>query len=77
MKTTEGNERIWSGLAHVLGYLAVKDLKTLEQRVEILARLGYSNQDIAKICGTTPLSVSVRKASLSKKRHTKNRPKRK
>lgn len=39
MKTTEENERIWTGLAHVLGYLAVKDLKTLEQRVEILARL--------------------------------------
>jgi DNA-binding NarL/FixJ family response regulator len=65
MKDTDQVEQRW--LPNVLGYLAVKDLATLEERVEVLARLGYANKDIAKICGTTPLSVSVRKANLNKR----------
>jgi hypothetical protein len=50
----------------ILGYLAIKDLGTLEDRVGVLARLGYVNREIAQICDTTPLSVAVRKAGLRK-----------
>ena len=59
-------------LGLVLGYLAVKDLKGLEDRVAVLARLGYGNKEIARICDTTPLTVAVRKSGLkSKNRRTR------
>jgi hypothetical protein len=69
----EGNPN--SNLALVFGYIAIKDLKTLEDRVAVLARLGYKNAEIAKICDTTPLSVSVRKAGLNKGRKAKAKSK--
>ena len=50
----------------VLGWLAIKESKTLEERVAILSRLGYENREIATICDTTTGSVSVRKAGLKK-----------
>jgi len=53
----------------VLGYLAIKDLATLEERVGVLARLGYQNREIAQICDTTPSSVAVRKAGLKKEKN--------
>ena len=55
-------------LALVFGYIAVKDLQRLEDRVDILGRLGYGNQEIARICGTTPLTVAVMKSGLKKKK---------
>ena len=55
-----------ANLKLVLGYLAIKDLVTLEERVGVLVRFGYENREIAQICDTTPLSVSVRKAGLKK-----------
>jgi DNA-binding NarL/FixJ family response regulator len=64
-----------SNLALVFGYIAIKELKTLEERVAVLARLGYKNAEIAKICGTTPLSVSVRKAGLNKGKRRKPKSK--
>lgn len=54
-------------LALVFGYIAIKELERLEDRVRVLARLGYSNQEIATICDTTPLTVAVRKVDLKKK----------
>jgi hypothetical protein len=56
------DENQWMKL--VLGWLAVKESTTLEERVGILSRLGYENKEIAQICDTTPGSVSVRKAGL-------------
>ncbi len=38
-------------LALVFGYIAVKELQRLEDRVVVLSRLGYGNVEIAKICG--------------------------
>jgi hypothetical protein len=55
-------------LALVFGYIAVKELQRLEDRIRVLDRLGYGNQEIALICDTTPLTVSVRKAELKRKK---------
>jgi hypothetical protein len=65
-KKTEQDTPPPAYLKLTLGYLAIKDLGTLEERVGVLARLGYENREIAQICDTTPLSVSVRKAGLKK-----------
>jgi DNA-binding CsgD family transcriptional regulator len=54
-------------LALVFGYIAIKDLQRLEDRIRVLSQLGYGNQEIARICDTTPGTVSVRKADLKKK----------
>jgi hypothetical protein len=52
----------------VFGYIAIKELQRLEDRVRVLARLGYGNQEIASICDTTPLTVAVIKSKLKKKK---------
>jgi len=49
-------------LALVLGYIATKDLPTTEKKVAILAKLGYSNQEMAKICGTSDTVVKTLKS---------------
>lgn len=54
-------------LALVFGYIAVKDLQRVEDRVRVLSRLGYGNQEIATICGTTPMTVAVMKHGLKKR----------
>jgi len=54
-------------LALVFGYIAVKDLQRMEDRVRVLARLGYGNQEVAMICGTTPMTVAVMKSGLKRR----------
>ncbi|GEM_PF-3086685 len=49
----------------LLGYLCVKDLKTLPEMVEVLDRFGFSGPDIAKICNAA--EGSIRNARLGKK----------
>jgi DNA-binding CsgD family transcriptional regulator len=66
-KASKGEQALPS-LALVFGYIAVKDLQRLEDRVRVLARLGYGNQEIARICGTTPLTVAVMKSGLKRKK---------
>lgn len=56
-------------LALVFGYIAIKELQRMEDRIRVLARLGYGNQEIAMICGTTPATVSVLKSALKKKKY--------
>lgn len=55
-------------IALVFGYIAVKDEKRGEDKIKILARLGYGNKEIATICGTTPGRVAVVKSIHKKKR---------
>jgi hypothetical protein len=55
-------------LALVFGYIAIKELGRLEDRVRVLARLGYGNQEIALICDATPNAVAVLKHGLKKKK---------
>lgn len=54
-------------LALVFGYIAVKELQRLEDRVVVLSRLGYGNAEIAKICDSTPAAVRTVKSAAKKK----------
>lgn len=54
-------ENALPSLALVFGYIAVKELQRIEDRVAVLSRLGYGNQEIAMICDTTPASVATLK----------------
>jgi DNA-binding CsgD family transcriptional regulator len=49
-------------LSLVLGFMAVRELGRLEDRVKVLARLGYPNAEIAVICDTTADSVRALKS---------------
>jgi hypothetical protein len=74
-KSKENNdEQALPSLALVFGYIAIKELSRLEDRVRVLSNLGYGNQEIAKICDTTPMTVAVMKSGLKSKRKTKRRP---
>lgn len=53
-------------LAIVLGYIATKDLTTTEKKVAVLAQLGYSNNDMAKICGTNKKVIRTLKSKVKK-----------
>lgn len=53
-------------LAVVLGYIATKDLTTTEKKVAILTKLGYSNKDMVKICGTTDKVIRTLKSKVKK-----------
>jgi hypothetical protein len=44
-------------LSLVFGYIAIKDLQRLEDRVTVLSRLGYGANEIAAICDTSPATV--------------------
>lgn len=57
-------------LALVFGYIAIKELQSLPDRIAVLHRLGYGNQEIATICGTSVGTVAVQK-SVNKKRKNK------
>ena len=50
----------------VLGYIATKDLATTEKKVAVLSQLGFSNLDMAKICGTTPGVIKTLKSKAKK-----------
>ncbi len=73
-KQSEGQEL--PSLSRVFGYMAVKELSLLEDRVKLLARLGYPNREIAIICDTTPETVATLKAKPSKG-HKRGRPRKK
>lgn len=62
-------------LSRVFGYIAVKELTRLEDKIRILARLGFGNDEIAAICDTSPGSVRTFK-SIAKNRKRKAIPKR-
>ena len=51
----------------MFGYIAVKELQRREDRVRVLARLGYGNAEIATICNTTPAAVRTLKSAVKKK----------
>ena len=53
-------------LALVLGYIAAKDLATIEKKVAVLSQLGYSNTDMAKVCGTSEQVIRNLKSKIKK-----------
>jgi hypothetical protein len=67
MPKAKKDESTLPSLALVFGYIAVKELG-LEDRVRVLVRLGYGNQEIARICGTTPMAIAVKKSRLKNKK---------
>lgn len=75
MNKKEGNKndtRLPS-LALVFGYIAVKELQRVDDRIEVLSRLGYGNIEIAAICDTTVGRIAVTKSLLKKKKTKKQR----
>lgn len=56
-KLKKNDEQGLPSLSLVFGYIAIKDLQRLEDRVTVLSRLGYGANEIASICGTTAASV--------------------
>ena len=74
MNKSKHDEQELPSLSRVFGYMAVKELSLLEDRVKLLARLGYPNKEIAIICDTTPETVATLKARPSKDRK-RGRPK--
>jgi DNA-binding CsgD family transcriptional regulator len=53
-------------LSLVFGYIAVKELQRLEDRVAVLTRLGYGAAETAKICGTTVPTVHTLRSRVRK-----------
>jgi DNA-binding CsgD family transcriptional regulator len=64
-------EHALPSLALVFGYMATKELQRLEDRVAVLARLGYGNPEIATICDASPQVVATLKARAKSRRRTK------
>lgn len=54
------------GIVLVLGYIATKELETNESKVGVLTQLGYSNEDMAKICDTTPDAIRALKSKIKR-----------
>jgi hypothetical protein len=59
----------------MLGYLCIKDLKTLREMVLVLDRFGFSGPDIAKICNVAEQSVRNARFEVKSKKRNKNAPK--
>jgi DNA-binding CsgD family transcriptional regulator len=66
-KALSSDEHGLPSLSLVFGYIAVKELQRLEDRVSVLARLGYGNAEIATICNTTSATVKTLKSAAKKK----------
>lgn len=58
-------------LSLVFGYIAVKELGRMEDRISVLSRLGYGNAEIAAICDTTSAVIRAYKSVLKKKTRKK------
>jgi len=67
LKQSKKEEEALPSLSLVLGFMAVRELGRLEDRVKVLARLGYGNAEIARICDTTRDSVRALKSKPKRK----------
>lgn len=59
-------------LSLVFGYIAIKELGRLEDRIKVLSRLGYGNKEISVICDTTPAVVRTMKSTAKKRKGKKS-----
>jgi hypothetical protein len=66
---TKTNEDALPSLALVFGYMATKELGLDQDKVRVLSRLGYGNEQIGRIIDKTAGNVSVIKARLKKTKH--------
>jgi DNA-binding NarL/FixJ family response regulator len=53
-------------LSVVLGYIATKDLPSNEKKVVVLSQLGFTNKDMARICGTSENAIRALKSQIKK-----------
>jgi len=60
-RTQPKDEHGLPSLALVFGYIAVKELQRLQDKIRILSRLGYGNAEIAAICDASPAVVAALK----------------
>jgi DNA-binding NarL/FixJ family response regulator len=60
-----------SKLVLVMGYIAVKEMKSITEKVIILDSLGYTNKQMAIICNTTEGTIKVQKATAKKRKKQK------
>lgn len=67
----DNEEHALPSLSLVFGYIAIKELQRLEDRIAVLARLGYGNAEIAAICGTTLATVRTIKSLTKKAKNTR------
>jgi DNA-directed RNA polymerase specialized sigma24 family protein len=58
-------------LIKLLGHQVAASHETIETKAVVLSSLGLQSADIAKICGTTPGTISVRLAEAKKKGNRK------
>jgi DNA-binding CsgD family transcriptional regulator len=66
IKTKINEEHSLPSLSLIFGYIAVKELQRLEDRIAVLDRLGYGNAEIATICNTTPATARTTRSALKK-----------
>lgn len=62
-------------ITRLLSYLVAIEHDTLEKRALVLNSLGLQPSEIARICGTTPNTISVRLAEAKKKGSKKKKAK--
>ncbi len=72
-KKVKREEHGLPSLALVFGYIAIKELQRIEDRVDVLSRLGFGNAEIAAICSTTPATVRTLKSLLKKNKRPRRR----
>lgn len=60
-----------SQLLVVMGYIAVKEFDSIPQKVRVLHKLGYTNKQMAAICGTTEGTIAVQKVVNKKTKKSK------
>jgi hypothetical protein len=56
----------------LLVIIAIKDMK-LKEQVDFMSRAGFDRNDMARLLGTTPNSISVRMAELKNEAKKKRR----
>lgn len=61
-KTSEASPEIL-----MMGYICIKDVKTLPEKVSILNRFGLADSDIASICNCAVQSVRDARQKLKKR----------
>ena len=57
-------------IIRLLGHQVSSQHETLETKASVLNSIGLTSGEIAKVCGTTPGTISVRLAEAKKKRKT-------
>lgn len=72
-KTTPSDDHALPSLALVFGYIAVKELQRLEDKVAVLTRLGYGAVEIARICDTSVATVYTMRLSSKKAKQNRRR----